>query len=197
MTTDKLSAGQRAHILRMIVAYTSPTESGLHAKALHDADLLEEAARREGVETKPAFDWMAERDGIFGRPEPTPAPPADERERTIRNADAVIDAVAPADAVWELVSIRSAIPACFLLDPPDGGDVLSSEGVKRIAARIAELERERDELREAILGGRPAQEFARFVGHGNYIEAARGLHAGIAGGLARAEAAEAREKEVG
>jgi hypothetical protein len=34
----------------MIVAYTSPTESGLHAKALHDADLLEEAARREGVE---------------------------------------------------------------------------------------------------------------------------------------------------
>ena len=45
---DQLTLRQRAHVLRMIVAYTPPIEPGLHAKALRDADTLEiEAARRE------------------------------------------------------------------------------------------------------------------------------------------------------
>lgn len=46
--------------------------------------------------------------------------------------------------------IRSAIPDRFLLDPPDGGDVPTVEGVKRMAARIAELERDLIDTRDMI-----------------------------------------------
>lgn len=61
-----------------------------------------------------------------------------------------------------------------------------------MAKRIAQLERERDELRVAIMGGRPDPS----VTHGQFIEMAKSTELARRGALARAEAAEARLAEA-
>lgn len=75
--TDKLTAAQ----LRDLAGVLTPPEMKPAYPRFFIAGMLrDEAARREGAETKPAFDWMAERDGILGRPEPDAPPAAEDLE---------------------------------------------------------------------------------------------------------------------
>lgn len=61
-----------------------------------------------------------------------------------------------------------------------------------LAARLAKAERERDELRVAIMGARADPS----VTHGQFIEMAKSTEAARRGGLARAEAAERERDEA-
>ena len=61
-----------------------------------------------------------------------------------------------------------------------------------LAARLAKAERERDELRVAIMGGRADPS----VTHGQFIEMAKSTEAARRGCLARAEAAERSLEEA-
>lgn len=65
--------------------------------------------------------------------------------------------------------------------------------VKEMAAEIARLAAERDELRAAIFGGK---NYAADLRNGNFVEMANTLHAAQTGGLARAEKAEAERDEA-
>ncbi len=64
------------------------------------------------------------------------------------------------------------------------------EAVPALAARLAEVEAERDELRAAIFEG---TDYWAILSNGNFVEMVETLHAARRYGVARAEAAEAAE----
>jgi hypothetical protein len=164
MTTDKLSAGQRAEVLRLVAPYLVNNElfrAQAHADRIEAEAFRDEAARRERAETRCAKGDIAcvspEKCELDRECQATPAPPADERAELVE--------ILLTGNINKTETLEAIGSAAALIDT-DG-------------ARIAELERERDEAR-----ARADRRFEEYVKQGEELRAAN----------ARAEAAEAREK---
>ena len=54
------------------------------------------------------------------------------------------------ELIAEIGKISLAIPAEFILDPPDGGDVSTVEGVRRVVAELTTLRTTNERLREGL-----------------------------------------------